>query len=423
MVKDNSAPNYSHLWKKRNDFARYETNLSSVTLKQLNALQGEDEVLLHLLGLNPVSWAEYVALNNRKRGTTPQEECLFKHYTQFLRKKFPTFGKGRSAFNQLSTRLQAAKNLARWNGNFADYVQTLHDNGVLFMPQTYAAFEKMNIPLQYTKDSWAINFYKGFLRRSPTWDLKTAASLYLCQHPTGDGRGFIALGPVGLHGTGSGMALDSNETIVEYDEHGNYSSEMYQALKMDDDRVFADNPIAHAWFILERNVRQHIDEGSISPVNDKSAKNLCFHPKEITIFFREHFPRTFQPQALYIALRINDGIKLSINTRPPKGEIKAERKKVRTNELHVCIGKVIVELKKQSPLFPSSSQVWSALREKVENEDGFECIQSIAFDKAKKEEAIYWRSMGGIEQRMLKSRFLVVVSDFKTRKKALPAFE
>ncbi len=94
--------------------------------------------------------------------------------------------------------------------------------------------------------------------------------------------------------------------------------------------------------------------------------------------------------------------------------------RTRRSELHDCIGKVIVELRGKNKNFPCASDVWRALKYKINNDDQFSCIQSIELNKEKNEGCIYWRSIAGTEQTMLKRRFCNVVSEFKRGKKSLP---
>ena len=79
----------------------------------------------------------------------------------------------------------------------------------------------------------------------------------------------------------------------------------------------------------------------------------------------------------------------------------------------------MAELKKQGDKSPGGADVWKALKRKI-GEDGFECLQSMDFDAKNQEDAIYWKSMAGNQRKMLQSRFLNVVSEYKTGKKMPP---
>lgn len=101
----------------------------------------------------------------------------------------------------------------------------------------------------------------------------------------------------------------------------------------------------------------------------------------------------------------------------PESVISGQKEGNRKNELHECIGIVVRDLKQANNGHnPSGADAWREIKKRKED---FDCIQSIETDQKTKEEAIYWTSAKGIEQKMLKPRFLNVVSEFNTGKKRL----
>lgn len=303
----NKMPHDPNL-EKYKEHSRYTACLSEWCL---NNIEDENTALPLLLGLNPTYFTQFQDLQNRqdegqKTGTeTPyytsfssEEKWLFIEYNKFLKKEFPSLMGGHSAFYPISASIRDAKCLANWTGNFEAYVQELHDNGVLFRPETYAALEKHKISLPYTENGWSLQFYRRWLRQG-TWSLKTAAGLYLGQDPSRTDRGFIILGHTGLHGSGAGLALESAETIAEYDHEGKFLQPPEETL----DDIFSENQETQQWYILEKFVKGHIEAKNITPANE-DTQNPKFLPIDIVEFFRTHFPRTFQPKALYIALGI-----------------------------------------------------------------------------------------------------------------------
>jgi hypothetical protein len=183
----------------------------------------------------------------------------------------------------------------------------LHDNGFFFMPKIYNALKKQGISLSYSADSWAVQFYRRWLQY-PTWNLKQAAKIYLGDDPDG-GRSFESFANTALHGSGMGFSLLSEETFAEYDHNGEYIPPPDSV-----EYIWNDEPDPHASrYLLESYVRSHIDAYHISPVRDDGPGQLYFRPKVIVEFFRDYLNRTFRPQALYIAMGIDD---LSRNTTP-----------------------------------------------------------------------------------------------------------
>jgi len=61
--------------------------------------------------------------------------------------------------------------------------------------------------------------------------------------------------------------------------------------------------------------------------------------------------------------------------------------------------------------------VWQKLKDEEEN---IECILGISHYPEKKEWGILWQSSRGHPQRMLRSRFNNIISEYKTGQKPLP---
>lgn len=272
-------------------------------------IKDEHTALALLFGLNPQYFSRYLALHyifEKERVIRdmspyhyfePEEKWLFNNYHDFLKEELPHLvGFGCPIF-YIAPRYQNAKELNLWAGDFAAYIQSLHNNGFIFMPKIYEALKKHGIDPAYSSDGWAIQFYKRWLQY-PTWSLKQAARLYRGDDPDG-GRSFESLGNIGLHGSGMGFALEGSETIAEYGHDGEFIP------PPDDnfDHIWKDEPDPHApRYLLESFVRSHMDAGHIKPVRDDGPEKLYFTPPVIVTFFRDYLNRTFRPKALYIAM-------------------------------------------------------------------------------------------------------------------------
>lgn len=98
-----------------------------------------------------------------------------------------------------------------------------------------------------------------------------------------------------------------------------------------------------------------------------------------------------------------------------KGDDKCDNKgdkKSREREIIQCIGQSFLKVKEKSKSKPSAACVWKQIEL-----DDYSCIQEIGFCDEAKEEAIFWKSSKGIQQKMLYGRFKNVVSEFNTGKR------
>lgn len=343
------------------DHSQYKDDLENW---KPDKIKDEHTALALLFGLNPKYFCRFLALHYRfeeERNTRdmapyyyfkPEEKWLFNNYHDFLKEEFPhLIGFGCPIF-YIAPRYQKAKELNLWTGDFATYIQSLHDNGFIFMPKIYEALKKHGIDPSYSPDSWAIQFYKRWLQY-PTWSLKQAARLYRGDDPDG-GRSFESLGNTALHGSGMGFALEGSETIAEYDHNGEFVP------PPDDnfDHIWKDEPDPHApRYLLESFVRSHMDAGHISTVRDDGPEKLYFKPRVIVTFFRDYLNRTFRPKALYIAMGMNTpGVSLKEEKKPDYQ---------RVQECYKQNGSIIIaELTNEKSRIPKKKEISSRMREK-----------------------------------------------------------
>ncbi len=294
------------------DHAQYRADLAEWNPENI---KDEDAALSLLLGLNPEYFSQFLSLNSKMKeenrtadgfsayyGFKPEEKWLFVEYNDFLKEEFPRLARDISwPMIHISPPLKKAKELNLWTGNFVAYVQSLHDNGFIFMPKTYAALEKHGIELAYSAGGWAMQFYQRFLRLG-VWSLKDAANIYRGSDPHG-GREFENLANTALHGSGAGLALETAETIAEFDDNDNFipppDLSLAYVFKKDDKTVL------DRTYSLEGFVRGHMAAGNLTPAKDEGPEKLYFQPKVIVEFFRDYLPRSHRPKALYIALELD----------------------------------------------------------------------------------------------------------------------
>lgn len=295
------------------DHSQYKDNLENW---EPSKITDEDTALPLLLGLNPEYFTRFLTLHYRqdKEERTPdnlapyyrfkpEEKWLFSNYHDFLKEKFPDLAQAYGCpIFYIAKRYQKAKDLNLWTGAFAAYIQALHDNGFIFMPRIYDSLKKHGISPSYSANGWAMQFYQRFLRQ-PLWKLKDAASIYRGSDPNGS-REFVDFANTNaLHGSGAGFALETSETIAEFDGNDKFVPPPEQTLAeiMKNEKNPFDDPIS-----LEGFVRRHLEAESLVDGNKFEAieKNgeLYFKPEMIVKFFRDYLPRTHRPKALYIEM-------------------------------------------------------------------------------------------------------------------------
>jgi len=291
------------------NYKQYVTNLAEWNVENIN---DEDTALSLLLGFNPEFFSKFIGLYTRQKtekrtpegfapyhNFLPEEKWLFAEYHNFLKEEFPRLAESISTpIFYIIPPYKTAKELSLWQGDFSSYVQSLHDNGFIFRPETYKALKSLEIELSYSPASWALQFYERHLKQG-VLKLQDAASLYLGSDPH-KGREFVCFANTAMGGSGAGFALESSETIAEFDSNGNFVPPPEQSLAqiMNEE----DSEFDERHYSLERFVRNHIAAGNVTPARDDGKGKLFFKPKEIVIFFRDFLPLTFRSKALYIAL-------------------------------------------------------------------------------------------------------------------------
>lgn len=182
----------------------------------------------------------------------------------------------------LFDKLNHLTNLKIWKNDFPLYVQESYEEGFSFDQDVYNALFQVGISMpEYKKDSWAIKYYEEWIKRKPVWDAITASCLYRGGNPD-EGREFWNFNKK--------KNLKMNGYYL-YTDYLSYSSE--------------DGKIKEQIKIIDF-IHQHILAGNLKENGKDNEGKYLFNPKEITIFFRDYCPNSYQPIALFEALGIKN---------------------------------------------------------------------------------------------------------------------
>lgn len=153
------------------------------TIKPDN-IQTENTALLVLLGLDVKSANEYLALREAQTKQSERSaigifqksfEEFWNQYVTFM------FSYTRSDYT-LESVLRKLRKLAKWNGDFEEYAQTLYTNGLIYKPAVSEGLKNIGITLEYSKDAPAYKFYNHALQKG-IWSFTEAACLIKGQDP------------------------------------------------------------------------------------------------------------------------------------------------------------------------------------------------------------------------------------------------
>lgn len=171
-------------------YKRFEIYTADLKQQKLASIESEDTALALLLGLNPGFFIRFRAYYKDKetKEDIPSEDRFFAHqYYQFLKREYAHLDL--APHIALFIFYDAVKELSLWTGEFKSYVQSLHDEGFIFRKQTYDALKAHKITLAYSRDCWAEQFYKRWLKEG-AWTLKEALHLFRGLDPRPRGRSY-----------------------------------------------------------------------------------------------------------------------------------------------------------------------------------------------------------------------------------------
>jgi hypothetical protein len=388
-------------------YRKHDSYYADLTKYDLNQIEDECAAAALLFGLTPEFFRKYIELQDLLQNDrhpwkilTIADRFFLKEYAKAMSQHLDV-----TASSIYHAYKEAGKR-CNWTGDFASYVNALYNACIAFKPVIIAALISSSIPLQYSNDGMAIKLYKEWITREKLWSIETAANLYCGADPKGK-NDFISFGNIPEHKLGiSGWMLEHPKTVSFIETDG--TPEKFAVQKLSERTS------------LEQFIRDHIDSGDFTPSNPDGRERMRFRPDEIIPFFRKVF-LNYQPLALFQALGF-EGLPsitkcpqtLKYATPSAQSSQGSAKPKKRISELHQCIGTVVKDLGFNC----TAAEAWNIFRNR---RDEFECVQEIEYNEKKGEDAILWKSTKGIEQRMLKSRFIVVVSEFKNGKKRLHA--
>ncbi|PCK00083.1 MAG: hypothetical protein COA45_04175 [Zetaproteobacteria bacterium] len=293
--------------KKRPELEKYkEHSMYDLNIKSSNEAQNENQILGKLLGVEPVYFERFIILDDKCEiedpdsndfvayvRFSPDDKWFYSEYGRFIGAYYDVHHTDITRFFRM------IKTYKLWDGGFESYCQKTHDAGFVFRQKTYENLEFLGIKIKYSQDGWAYKFYEDWIKRKPLWSLELAADLYLGIDPNKVRE---------LHGFGefkkgqSGHSLHDRQTIMFLDENGEWNDPVIEDIEEQT--------------LLKEFVRQHILKGTLKSAHDDGQGNYEFEPVDITKFFKDYCPNTYQPQALFDVLGItNDSIKSdNINT-------------------------------------------------------------------------------------------------------------
>lgn len=272
-----------------NHYKKHDMFRDSLKAWELANIDAEDKAISLLLGIRPEYFQRFCCLAEELKSdeawesASPDDRNFFLEFRRFNASEFSL---DRMQYAGLLEFAKKIKGFGLWGGDFAAYVQAVHDGGFVFKRNTYEALEFHGIRPAYTRNGWARGFYRSWIERG-IWRLMDAAFLYIGDDPYG-GRSFEGFGETEKSGPGRILQRwDKNAVIFfQFDEKGGLVDTPLS--RMDEETS------------LEGFVKNHIDAGNLTPASTEAG--LKFRPIEIVSFFRKYFPLTFEPQALLIEL-------------------------------------------------------------------------------------------------------------------------
>lgn len=219
----------------------------------------------------------------RKENLATDEKTFLDNFRIFLHDIYPEPHFDKLVWCAIFRLSEKIRTLNAWKGDFRDYVQSIHNEGIIFPNICYANLKKLGIELSYTREGWAYNFYADWVKRKPLWTLQEAAKLYMGSDPY-NGREFEGMG-------------EPQERVSGYKF---FDIESILFVNSNEETEISNVPLSDFQNSLKKFIDDNIAAGELSTKNGK------FEPLEIISFFKKKIPNTHQPLALFEVLGIAD---------------------------------------------------------------------------------------------------------------------
>lgn len=238
---------------------------------QPDSVSSEDEAFALLLGFEPKAWSRYQSLLPLEEGSPRPErrkkdEKFFREYGGFLKGEY-----GEYAPYNLTEAYRFTRTLGVWSGDFRDYVQALHDSGLIFKSEIYSKLKELGIVPAYSECS-RVRLYYQQRAKDGLWSLDLVVKLYLGYARDGQKIFYI---------------LDQRERPIS--DKLICDTQPYQYL----DRLGKPGYVSEF-------VKEHVNART-----DIETFNGSFRPKEITKFLRQYFPDTYRLEVLFEVLGLS----------------------------------------------------------------------------------------------------------------------
>ncbi len=178
------------------------------------------------------------------------------------------------------------KSRNRWNGDFQQFVQSLHNDGVIFPKEIHDDLKQIKIILTYSRDSWASKFYTPWVKKD-LWTVHEGISLFTGQHPDNYTQS------ASLKKHKSFIDLSQNQRSIKFYEHQDFGKFWIYG-----------NPDTYQYENLEEKIKDAVDAKKLIGIYRDNV--LRFKPQIIVEFLLkelEYIPPSiltdllFPPQA------------------------------------------------------------------------------------------------------------------------------
>ncbi|MFN3699971.1 MAG: hypothetical protein ACK4VI_00450 [Alphaproteobacteria bacterium] len=327
------------------DYSQFSADLGQVNISEIKT---SHEAVSFMLGLEPENFQRYRSLfelaNKTGDGLNPyyglseDNKWFIDEYTLALKELFPELDSDLFHVRNVILPFYDATQAENYDFvAFTSYIQKLHDEGFIFPSQSYEALKNKGIPISYSPDSWAINFYIQWADEG-AWTLLEAIDLFCGRDPRirereAQGLSILSAGKPMFKNFHD---LTRNRHLIIKGGSVNGTGEINSVWKA----IESNSPV---YIDLEDRLENHIAANKIIPLS-----NGKFAPKAITEWLQKNTLAT-PPDAILEVLGLQNDLtipieKISKKRGRPKGtgiddskailfiEQKVQQKKISRNK-------------------------------------------------------------------------------------------